>query len=50
MSRPVWYDRENGGDDVTAPPTLGEHTEEVLSAFGFGEEIAIAQLRSQTDV
>ena len=46
LSRPVWYDRDNGRDAVTAPPTLGEHTEEVLSAFGFDAN-AVAQLRSK---
>jgi crotonobetainyl-CoA:carnitine CoA-transferase CaiB-like acyl-CoA transferase len=46
MGRPVWYDRDNGGDAIQPPPTLGEHTEQVLKAFGYSAD-DIAQLRSQ---
>jgi len=46
LSRPVWYDGNNGGEGVTAPPTLGEHTDQVLTSFGYSAK-AIAQLRSE---
>jgi crotonobetainyl-CoA:carnitine CoA-transferase CaiB-like acyl-CoA transferase len=45
MGRPVWYDG-NSGDAVVAPPTLGEHTEQVLRAFGYSAE-DVEQLRSE---
>lgn len=46
LSRPVWYDGDNGRDLTTAPPTLGEHTEEVLSGFGYTTD-DVAQLRRE---
>jgi crotonobetainyl-CoA:carnitine CoA-transferase CaiB-like acyl-CoA transferase len=45
LSRPVWYDGNNGADAISAAPTLGEHTEEILSGLGCSED-AIAQLRT----
>lgn len=41
---PVWYDYDRGGD-VVAPPTLGQHTDEVLTSIGLSPE-RIAELRA----
>jgi crotonobetainyl-CoA:carnitine CoA-transferase CaiB-like acyl-CoA transferase len=33
VGRPVWYDRDNGSAEAFAPPSLGEHTEEILASL-----------------